>query len=776
MEVEKKKWLKITIVASVFTLLVVVIAYWGMNRLINKTLESNFNETATIQSKIIEKSIVQYLGQVYNDIEMLASFPSFRGVGNGLTQYITLKERRQMKPTLGSEEEQHLYEILKIYGEAHRETLYVYLATTYGGYLCWPEVDIIPRYDPRVRPWYITAVHADGRITQTDPYVDLVTGELIISNVKSVYDDNGVFKGVLGIDVDMDEITNVVSEETISSDGQYLILHKTGLILSDTAVHENNFKYISQIYPALADKFTINGTFQTKIVNENYYGYSRPIANTNWYIVALSPKTKLMSSAEPYIRTLTLGTIGTVLIFMLIFFGGIYMLFYNRSLHRMVKVRTKDLQDMIDELIQKDINLRVSEGRIRSLIENIPGIVYRCEPVEPWRMYTISNWVETMTGYEAESFTGDPPLRYWADLIHKDDLEGVIAVETVNVGDYFEMEYRVIGKNGQERWVFERGGLKSSENGQVFMDGIIFDVSDRKRVESEIKKLYDEMETRVEERTIELKNAMSQLVEQEKMASLGGIVSGVAHEINTPLGISVTIASYLRKIHEEMAQHFINSTLSKNRLQEFINQNRESYDILETNLTRAAELVNSFKKISVNQSTEEIIKFNFSEYIQMILLSLKHEYKNKGYDIEVICDPQLEIYSYPGVFSQILTNFLINSLVHGFKNREEGSIWIKVTRSNDQKRLNLIYEDNGAGIPKQSLEKIFEPFYTTNRANGGSGLGLYIVYNLVGQKLNGSIVCKSEVGSGTSFIVNIPLTVPEYALAFEENTLKEDES
>lgn len=767
MEVRKNRWLKIAVVASVFTLLIVFAAYYGMNQLIDRTVQNDFNETAKVQSKIIEKSIDQYMEQVYNDIEMFASFPSFRGVEGGLTQYITLKQRAMMKPTRGSEEEQHLYEIIKMYGESHKGTMYIYLGTTYGGYLCWPEVEIVPRYDPRVRPWYMAALSSKGTVVQTDPYVDLVTGKLIISNAKAVYDDNGTFRGVLGIDVSMDEITSVVSDESKTSNEQYLIVHDTGLILSDALFKENNLKYISEVYPSLANFYSENGSFQTVMNQVKYYGFSRPLQNSNWHIVVISPKDKLLESAQPYIRNLSLGTFGTVFAIMVIFLGGSYMLFYNRSLQKMVRVRTKDLQDMIDEFIRKDLNLRESESRMRSLIENIPGVVYRCEPESPWRMQTISNWVETLTGYDVQSFTSDPPLRYWADLIHKEDFDRVNSIDTVNVGEYFEMEYRIITKEGQERWVFERGGLMSSENGQIYMDGIIFDASDRKRAESEIKKLYEEMENRVEERTKELKNAMSQLVEQEKMASLGGIVSGVAHEINTPLGISVTIASYLRKIHEEMAQHYLEGTLSKNRLQEFINQNRESYDILETNLSRAAELVNSFKKISVNQSTEEIIKFNFGEYIQMILLSLKHEYKNKGYEIEVTCDPDLEIYSYPGVFSQILTNLLINSLVHGFKNREEGFIWIKVTKSKDQKRLNLIYEDNGSGIPKASLEKIFEPFYTTNRANGGSGLGLYIVYNLVGQKLNGTIVCKSDIGSGTSFIINIPLTVPEYAQGIE---------
>ena len=178
---------------------------------------------------------------------------------------------------------------------------------------------------------------------------------------------------------------------------------------------------------------------------------------------------------------------------------------------------------------------------------------------------------------------------------------------------------------------------------------------------------------------------------------------------------------------------------------------------METNLARAADLVNSFKKISVNQSTEEMTTFNLSEYFNMILLSLKHEYKNKDFEITVECDPKIKIYSYPGVYSQIFTNFLMNSFIHGFKGRDSGKITIKASLLADENRLVITYKDNGLGIPPEVLDRVFEPFYTTNRANGGSGLGLYIVYNLVGQKLNGFINCHSTVGEGTTFVMDVPI-------------------
>lgn len=748
------KWLKFSFIACMVAVIIIAGAYIGMNHLVESTILNNFNNTAYGQEEIVEKSIHQSLEQVFNDVNMVASFPSFRNVGSGVSTYMNQETIKKMSPSTGLEEEQHLYEIMKIYGNSHIGTNYVYIGTTYGGYLCWPEVNIIAHYDPRVRPWYTAAVEANGQIIQTAPYVDVVSGKLIISNVKAVYNDAGQFNGVVGIDFAMDQMSNVV-RDLQENKGSFILVHETGMILSDTSDIKNNFKYINDCYPNLSKIYKNEGTQSTEINGISYLSLSKKIEGTQWYVIVLKSKKVLFTEAESYIRNLSVGTVAIVVIIMVIVFGGSYMLFYNRSLQKMVRVRTRDLQDMIDELISKDIHLRTSEAKVRSLVENIPGIVYRCESSFPWRMITISNWVEKITGYAPEDFLDQDQKFTWADIIHRDDVEMVNKIETVNSGDYFELEYRIIDKLGNTKWVFERGGLNIDNDGKPYMDGVILDITDRKLAEYEIKELNEELENRVEERTNELKNAMSQLVEQEKMASLGGIVSGVAHEINTPLGIGVTIGSYLKKIHEEMADAFHNGHLSKTKLTEFIQNNRESYEILETNLTRAAELVNSFKKISVDQSSEDQIHFNLSEYLQMILLSLKHEYKNRDFDIQVTCDPEIELYSYPGAFSQIYTNFLLNSFIHGFKNRAGGKISINASWQKDIRKLTMTYEDDGKGIRAEDLDHIFEPFYTTNRSEGGSGLGLYIVYNLVTQKLGGNIQCSSVEGKGTKFTITM---------------------
>ncbi len=180
----------------------------------------------------------------------------------------------------------------------------------------------------------------------------------------------------------------------------------------------------------------------------------------------------------------------------------------------------------------------------------------------------------------------------------------------------------------------------------------------------------------------------------------------------------------------------------------------ESSELLRSNLVRASELTRSFKEVAVDQTIDDNRQFNVCEYIEEILLSLKPELRNTQHHINLYCDQKIDISSYPSAFSQIITNFFMNSLIHGFDKFYPGQITVHVV--DERETLKLIYEDNGKGILKSHLPKIYEPFFTTNRSGGSSGLGLHIVYNLVTQKLKGNINCESRINDYTRFTVNIP--------------------
>ncbi|MBI4649010.1 MAG: tetratricopeptide repeat protein [Bacteroidia bacterium] len=266
------------------------------------------------------------------------------------------------------------------------------------------------------------------------------------------------------------------------------------------------------------------------------------------------------------------------------------------------------------------------------------------------------------------------------------------------------------------------------------------------------------------EQTLEkLRTTQSQLVESEKMASLGNLVAGVAHEINTPVGIGITASSALVESTKQFALIYKENKMSRKELEEYLDNAFQTGKLILSNMQRTGELVRTFKQVSVDQMTEEKRKFLLKSYLEDILFSLKPEFKGKQITTEIECTNDLEIESYPGIFAQIITNFVLNSIRHGFRDMDTGDITIIVyvgtngastPLSNHRSSLHIQYIDNGCGISPENLPKIFDPFFTTNK-QVGTGLGLNIVYNLVTQKLKGTIKCESEIGRGAKFIIDL---------------------
>ena len=278
--------------------------------------------------------------------------------------------------------------------------------------------------------------------------------------------------------------------------------------------------------------------------------------------------------------------------------------------------------------------------------------------------------------------------------------------------------------------------------------------------------LYKNLEKKVAERTQELSKALehlkttqAQLVESEKMASLGGLVAGVAHEINTPIGIGVTAATTLANQTKKTVTAYDNKQLKGSALKAYFDTAFQGSQLISNNLERAAKLIQSFKQVAVDQSRLEKRSFALKQYIQETLINLKPHLKKKQHQVIVNEDERIEINSYPGAFSQIITNLVMNSLNHAYSKGEAGHLIFELKLESEH--LIVKYSDDGCGIPSAHLKKLFEPFFTTARAKGGTGLGLHIVYNIVTQKLHGTISVESEVGVGSTFIIKLPLSTAD---------------
>jgi len=251
-----------------------------------------------------------------------------------------------------------------------------------------------------------------------------------------------------------------------------------------------------------------------------------------------------------------------------------------------------------------------------------------------------------------------------------------------------------------------------------------------------------------------LKQAQNHLVQTEKMASLGGLVAGVAHEINTPIGLGITSTTHFLTLTQKLKKLYENEQMSQEDFEDYIKNASQLAQITYENLKRSAELVKSFKQISMDQTNEQKRKFNLKEYVKDTLLSLHNKIKHTKIKVELKCDANINIYSYAGRCSQIITNLIMNSLIHGYDD-DNGTINLNFKVRNSI--LYFRYKDDGKGISKENLNKIFDPFFTTNREKGGSGLGLNIIYNIITQQLNGTIECSSEEGKGVEFIMIIPI-------------------
>jgi len=291
--------------------------------------------------------------------------------------------------------------------------------------------------------------------------------------------------------------------------------------------------------------------------------------------------------------------------------------------------------------------------------------------------------------------------------------------------------------------------------------GTTIDITILQQAQIELEELNNNLEKKVAERTLDLQNSMSQLkqtqqqlIESEKLAALGGLVSGVAHEVNTPLGISVTAASIIRESIDDLNQGFNSQTLTTTRFSDLMSRLGESNTMLESNLNRAAQLIKDFKQTAVDQVSESRIQFSIYKVLASLLASLHPETRKVPVEPQLIGDNNLMMNSLPGVLTQIISNLVLNSVNHAFDTQHSPEISISFVQDGD----NIIFEykDNGAGIDKSLHQKIFEPFFTSKRGKGGSGLGLYLVFNLIQHKLQGQLQFTSEPGQGVLVSFTLP--------------------
>lgn len=286
----------------------------------------------------------------------------------------------------------------------------------------------------------------------------------------------------------------------------------------------------------------------------------------------------------------------------------------------------------------------------------------------------------------------------------------------------------------------------------------------RLNYERQLELINEQLESKVLERTQWLESALrnlthtqAKLIESEKLASIGRMVAGLAHEINTPLGIAVTSASHCESELKKTHRLYNQRELEESQFRDFLLSLTEGMHLVSHNLNRATNLVQNFKLSGAIQTSSEEEVFELHNCLEIILKSLQPLLKDHHLVCHFSTPEAIRLNSYPGAIAQILTNLVTNSINHGFVAKAPGDITINIAIQNEQ--VHLHYRDNGSGINEEIHDKIFEPFFTTARKTGGSGLGLSIVHNLVTQKLKGSISVEQTPHEGAGFLIRFPLSV-----------------
>jgi len=277
------------------------------------------------------------------------------------------------------------------------------------------------------------------------------------------------------------------------------------------------------------------------------------------------------------------------------------------------------------------------------------------------------------------------------------------------------------------------------------------EIAGRLRIEKKLSSSNEQL-TQVND---ELQTMQAYLVESAKMAALGNLVAGIAHEINTPVGVGLTAASHLQQLTTEFNHLCKHGTPRRQDLVDYLKELHESSTIILKNLERAGKLIQSFKQVSADQSCEIARVFGVKSYLEEVILSIQPQLKRTNHHITVECDPTLTMDSFPGGLSQIITNLIMNSVIHAYNPGDHGNI--QITAKIEDKNIIFLYTDDGKGMSYNVLAKIFDPFYTTKRGYGGTGLGLHVVYNIVTQQFKGTIDCESKPGQGATFRICLPL-------------------
>ncbi|MGE0289203.1 MAG: PAS domain S-box protein [Bradyrhizobium sp.] len=404
---------------------------------------------------------------------------------------------------------------------------------------------------------------------------------------------------------------------------------------------------------------------------------------------------------------------------------------------------------------QKRAEEAVSEGRrlLQQVIDTVPAVINVKD--RELRYVLMNRYMAGIFGIEPQDAigrtTGELMSRYGAEKTDEHDKRVLAAGRELG---FYEEEYKDSAGN-MRQWLVNKLPLLDAEGEIENIVTVALDIGERKRGEQEMRKARDAAELALRN----LRETQNSLIEAEKLAALGRLVAGVAHEVNNPVGISMTVASALERKTANFAAEVARGDLRRSSLNEYLETSRDASSQLVANLNRAAELIQSFKQVAADRNYSDKRTFDLGDLTEQVVMSLRPGLRKHNLALNVECQPNLSMNSYPGPYGQVLTNLFLNAVAHAFPDGRPGKVDIRVWESGKD-NVEILFSDDGVGMSLDVRRRAFDPFFTTRRDQGGTGLGLHIVYSIVTTRLGGRLDLDSEPGGGTRIQIILPRVAP----------------
>jgi PAS domain S-box-containing protein len=410
------------------------------------------------------------------------------------------------------------------------------------------------------------------------------------------------------------------------------------------------------------------------------------------------------------------------------------------------------VRDITDQKRAEDA---IAEGRrlLQEVIDTVPAVINVKD--KELRYILMNRYMAGIFGIEPSDAIGRTTSglmsRYGAEKTDENDKRVLAAGRETG---FYEEEY-IDSSGAMRQWLVNKLPLLDAKGDIANIVTVALDIGERKRGELEMRKAKDAAEAALRN----LRETQNSLIEAEKLAALGRLVAGVAHEVNNPVGISLTVASSLERKTALFTSEVARGSLKRSSLNDFLEASRDASSQLVANLNRAAELIQSFKQVAADRNYSDQRTFDLADLTDQVVMSLRPGLRKHNLTLNVECQPNLTMNSYPGPYGQVLTNLFLNSVAHAFPNGRSGTVDIKV-RESGKDNVEILFSDNGIGMSLDVRRRAFDPFFTTRRDQGGTGLGLHIVYSIVTNRLGGRLDLDSQPGGGTQIQIILPRVAP----------------